>query len=92
MRPANIDGAAGSIEEVERIISQIRARWPKVRILLRADSGFAREELMVWCEENRVDYLFGLAKNDRLIAKIKRELTQAADKSRRTGCASGYFN
>ena len=79
MRPAvdtcsrsNID-AAGSVEEVQRIVSQIRARWRKVRILLRADSGFARDNLMVWCEENRVDYLFGLAKNERLIAKIKPE-------------------
>ena len=91
LRRSNIDAAAGSVEEVERIISQIRARWPKVRILLRADSGFARENLMAWCEENRVDYLFGLAKNDRLIAKIKRELAQAADKSRRTGRAARYF-
>ncbi len=44
----------------------IRARWPHVRILLRADSGFAREALMTWCEDNRVDYVFGLARNARL--------------------------
>jgi hypothetical protein len=91
LRRSNIDGSAGSIEELERIISQIRARWPKVRILLRADSGFARDALMVWCEENCVDYLFGLAKNERLIAKIKPELAKAARKSRHTRRPARYF-
>jgi hypothetical protein len=62
-----------------------------MRILLRADSGFAREELMTWCEKNRVDYLFGLAKNERLIGNIKLELTKAARKSRRTGRPARYF-
>src|SRR6266478_566538 len=85
LRRANIDASAGSVQEVARIVAQIRSRWPRVRILLRADSGFAREELMAWCEANGVDFLFGLAKNDRLIAKIKMELDQAAAKSRRTG-------
>src|SRR3954464_15667776 len=55
LRRADIDGAAGSVEEVARIVSQIRARWPRVRILLRADSGFCREALMAWCEASRVD-------------------------------------
>jgi len=91
LRRSNIDGAAGSAEELERIIGQIRARWPKVRILLRADSGFARDALMVWCEENHVDYLFGLAKNERLIAKIKPELAKAARRSRRTRRPARYF-
>jgi len=57
LRRSNIDASAGAVEEVARIIDQIRVRWPRVRILLRADSGFAREELMHWCELNRVDYL-----------------------------------
>ena len=61
LRPSNIDGALGAVEEVARIVSQIRARWPKVRIVLRADSGFTREDLMAWCGEHRVDYIFGLA-------------------------------
>ena len=69
LRRANIDAAAGAVEEVARIVAQIRRRWPRVRILLRADSGFAREELMAWCEANGVHFLFGLAKNDRLIAE-----------------------
>ncbi|HXQ67299.1 MAG TPA: IS1380 family transposase, partial [Alphaproteobacteria bacterium] len=68
LRPANIDGAAGAAEEMARIVARMRARWPEVRIVLRADSGFAREALMAWCEDNRVDYLFGLARNARLAA------------------------
>ncbi|HXL83609.1 MAG TPA: IS1380 family transposase [Casimicrobiaceae bacterium] len=85
LRRADMDAAAGAVEEVARIVAQIVARWPRTRILLRADSGFAREELMAWCEANSVDFLFGLAKNDRLIAEIKTELELAAAKSRRTG-------
>src|SRR5207244_3089654 len=85
LRRADVDAAAGAVEEVARIVAQIRARWPRTRILLRADSGFAREELMAWCEANGVDFLFGLAQNDRLIAEIKTELELAAAKSRRTG-------
>src|SRR4051812_39835303 len=85
LRRANIDASAGAVEETARIVAQIRARWPAVRILLRADSGFAREALMKWCEVNGVDFLFGLAKNERLIAEIKTELEGVAAKSRRTG-------
>jgi hypothetical protein len=91
LRPSNIDASAGSLEEVARVVAQVRARWPKVRILLRADSGFAREALMAWCEANAVDYLFGLAKNDRLIAEIEDELAQAREKSRRTGKPARCF-
>jgi hypothetical protein len=84
LRRANIDGAAGAKDEVARIVAQIRERWPKVQIILRADSGFCREELMGWCEQNSVDYLFGLAKNRRLIRAIGRELRQAREISERT--------
>jgi hypothetical protein len=85
LRSAAMDAAAGAIEEVARVVAQIRRRWPRVRILLRADSGFAREDLMAWCEANGIDFLFGLAKNERLIAEIKTELDVVAAKSRRTG-------
>src|SRR5271168_4025946 len=85
LRSAAMDAAAGAVEEVARIVAQIRRRWPRVRILLRADSGFAREDLMAWCEAYGVDFLFGLAKNERLIAEIKTELDLVAAKSRRTG-------
>jgi hypothetical protein len=77
LRPSNIDGSAGAAEEVARIVGQIRMRWPKMRILLRADSGFAREALMAWCEMNRVDFVFGLARNPRLVEEIAVELLQA---------------
>ena len=66
LRPSNIDASAGAVEEVARLVQHIRRRWPKVRILLRADSGFAREKLMAWCENNGVDYVFGLQRNARL--------------------------
>ena len=77
LRRSNIDGSAGSVEEMDRIVGQIRARWPKVKIILRADSGFAREALMGWCEANRVDYVFGLARNARLEARIADALAKA---------------
>lgn len=73
LRRADQDGAAGSVEEVERIVKQVRARWPKVHIMVRADSGFARENLMAWCEKNRVDYVLGLARNARLVAHLERQ-------------------
>ena len=82
LRPANIDGAAGAIEELARIVEQIRDDWPDVRILVRADSGFAREALMAWCEANRVDYVFGLARNKRLSGAIEDALAAAAADSR----------
>src|SRR5439155_505298 len=85
LRRADLDAAAGAVEEVARLVARIRARWPRTRILLRADSGFAREDLMAWCEANGVDFLFGLAQNERLIAEIKTELDLVATKSRRTG-------
>ena len=91
LRRSNIDGAAGSVEEVARIVAQVRARWPRVRILLRADSGFAREALMAWCETNRVDYLFGLARNARLEAEIAAELAEAAAESQATGRPARRF-
>ena len=91
LRRSNIDAGAGSVEEVARIVAQIRGRWPKVRILLRADSGFTRDDLMTWCEQNDVDYLFGLAKNDRLIAAIAAELAEAAEENRQSGKPARRF-
>lgn len=91
LRPANIDASAGAEEEVTRIIGVIRRRWPGVRIILRADSGFAREPLMAWCEDNEVDYLFGLARNARLVAKIAAELGEAARLSAESGAPARLF-
>jgi Transposase DDE domain group 1 len=91
LRCSNIDGAAGAVEEVARIIGQIRARWPRVRILLRADSGFCREDLMAWCEANRVDYVFGLARNPRLTAEIATEMAAAQAAAEKTGKPARRF-
>jgi hypothetical protein len=84
LRKSDIDGAAGAKEEVARIVAQIREQWPQVRIILRADSGFCREDLMVWCEDNGVDFLFGLARNRRLVAEIAAELQEAKGESQAT--------
>jgi Transposase DDE domain group 1 len=91
LRPANIDGSAGAREEVERIVDQIRARWPEVRIVLRADSGFAREALMAWCEAHGVDFVFGLARNARLVSEIEAELAEASIESTASGRPARRF-
>jgi hypothetical protein len=77
LRRSNIDASAGSVEEIERIFGQIREYWPEVKILIRGDSGFAREALMKWCEEHGVDYVFGLARNPRLQAALEGAFEQA---------------
>jgi hypothetical protein len=91
LRPANQDAAAGSVEEVSRIVTQLRQRWPEVSIVLRADSGFCREELMGWCESNHVDYLFGLARNKRLRKIIGAQMHQAQILHQSSGKAARVF-
>jgi len=93
LRPANQDGAAGSLDEVKPLVAQIRRRWPGVNIVLRGDSGFCREELMAWCErdENRVDYLFGLARNQRLTRIIGSQMHQARLLHQSTGKPARIF-
>jgi hypothetical protein len=91
LRPSNIDASAGAVAEVARIVDRIRAAWPRVQILLRADSGFARDELMAWCEANRVDYVFGLARNARLIAELEADLAAAAAAHAETGQPARRF-
>jgi Transposase DDE domain group 1 len=91
LRRANIDAAAGATDEIARVIERLRARWPKTRILLRADSGFCREEIMAWCEANRVDYVFGLARNERLQNEIASEMEVARAMAERTGKPARRF-
>jgi hypothetical protein len=91
LRPANQDAAAGWLEEVSRIVTQLRRRWPEVSIVLRADSGFCREELMAWCEQNHVDYLFGLARNKRLQKIVGAQMQQARALHQSTGKAARVF-
>jgi hypothetical protein len=82
LRTSDIDAAAGALEEVQRLVAHIRERWPTTRLVLRADSGFARDELMTWCEDNRVDYVFGLARNKRLEGMIAADLELVREVSR----------
>jgi hypothetical protein len=91
LRPSDIDGSAGALEEVQRIVGQVREHWPAVRVILRADSGFARETIMAWCEEHAVDYVFGLAKNARLIRALGKELHQARQECEQTGRPARVF-
>ena len=85
LRPANIDGARGARNQIRRIVRMIRERWPNVDILLRGDSGFARENLMRWCEGNAVDYVFGLARNEVLLKKARRARSKAAKVEHKPG-------
>ena len=91
-RVANQDAAAGSVEELKRIVSQIRKAWPEVKIVLRADAGFCREELLSWCEQQQwLDYLVGLARNPRLRKMIEDEMAQAAEQQQQTGEPARVF-
>jgi hypothetical protein len=91
LRAANKDAAAGAVEEVIRIVAQMRQRWPQTQVVLRADSGFCREELMGWCEANKVDYLFGLARNKRLQKIIGAQMQQARVLHQSTAQAARVF-
>jgi len=91
LRPADIDASAGSVKQVAWIVQRIRQAWPQVRIILRGDSGFCRENLLAWCEENRVDYVFGLAKNQRLTKILGRELHEVEQQFRETGQPARAF-
>jgi Transposase DDE domain group 1 len=91
LRSSDRDASAGAVTEVERIVEQIRSRWPEVQIILRADSGFAREELMAWCEQHGVAYILGLARNARLQRALGGELAQAREQFERSGEATRIF-
>jgi hypothetical protein len=91
LRPSDIDGAAGSVKQLAGIVEHVRRRWPKVRIIVRGDSGFCREPLMRWCEENHVHFLFGLAKNARLLRILGKELHEAKLQFEATGRPSRVF-
>lgn len=91
LRPSDIDGAAGSAKQLAKIVERIRRVWPKMRIIVRGDSGFCRESLMRWCEENRVDYVLGLARNARLQRILGKELHEAKLQFEATNQASRVF-
>jgi len=91
LRSADRDAADGSVDELSRIVAQVRRRWPKVAIIVRGDSGFCREDLMAWCEANKVSYLFGLPTNDRLEEMIAKALRKSQRRYLQTGRASRRF-
>ena len=91
LREANRDSAAGAVEELERIITQIREKWKKTRIIVRGDSGFCREELMGWCEDNGVDYVLGMSRSPRLMKRVRKEVRKACADHHRSGKASRRF-
>ena len=91
LRESNQDQSAGTVEELERIISQIRVHWSEVKIIIRADSGFCRDQILSWCEANGVDYVIGLAKNNRLQEQIKAEMEQAKEMFSESGKAARVF-
>jgi len=91
LRPSDIDACAGSVKHLKRIVAQLQESWPGVKIIVRADSGFCREEIMAWCEANGVDYVLGLAQNTRLKAMITAEAEQARLEFERTKEASRAF-
>jgi hypothetical protein len=91
LRPSNLDASAGALEELQRIIAAIREQWPTTPILIRGDSGFCREPIMAWCENNGVHYLLGLAKNERLLREIEEELARAKTQFDGTGKPARVF-
>lgn len=91
LREANQDASAGSLAELERVVARLRSRWPKLRITVRADSGFCREELMRWCEDNGVEFVFGLARNERLRRRIGKAMRRAKAEAKRTGKAARAY-
>jgi hypothetical protein len=92
LREANDDAAFGSLQEIRRIVGQIRMGWPEVKIILRGDSGFCRNELMSWCENNGVDFVFGLARNQRLRKIIGAQMQEAAQQWNQTGKPARVFS
>jgi len=91
LRSSNQDAAAGSVDELERIVTQIRQRWPKTRIVIRGDAGFCREAIMAWCEANNVRYVLGLARNKRLQRALGKEMEEARAAHERTGKPARRF-
>ncbi len=92
LRQSNHDAYAGSLVEIQRIVKQIRAAWPEVKIILRGDCGFCRNELMSWCEGNGVEYVLGLARNPRLRRIIGGEMWEAAEQWKTTGQPARVFS
>lgn len=92
LRQSNRDASAGSLAEIQRIVAQVRAAWPQVKIMVRGDSGFCRNEVMSWCEANGVDYVFGLARNQRLRRIIGPQMWEATQQWGQSGKPARVFS
>ena len=84
LRPGKTPTGAEVALVLRHVVKAIRARWPRVEILIRGDSHYARHEAMTWCERNRVGYIFGLAGNQVLRARVA-DLAEDAAVSRALG-------
>ena len=92
LRRSNRDAADGTVQELERIVGQIRQRWPRVRVVVRGDAGFCRDDLMAWCEgQEGLDYVFGLAKNPRLKRAIERQQQRSRSRGLEWPCFRGHL-
>jgi hypothetical protein len=85
LRSADVDPAKGALKDLQRVVAQIRKKWRRVPILVRGDSGFCRDAIMAWCEREGIDYVFGVAKNARLLKEIRDELKAAEAEWAKTG-------
>jgi hypothetical protein len=92
LREANHDAAWGSLTEIRRIVAQIRMAWPNVKIILRGDSGCCRNELMSWCENHGVDFVFGMARNQKLRRIIGAQIHTATQQWKQTGKPARVFS
>jgi hypothetical protein len=92
LRPSNIDAATGSLKVLQQIVAKVRAAWPRVKIVVRGDSGFCRDPIMTWCEDHGVDFVFGLAKNQRLQRIFGKEMVQAQEQFQATGQPARVFS
>ena len=91
LRTSDVDPAKGALEDLKRVVCQIRKRWPRVHILVRGDSGFCRDAIMTWCERQGLDYVFGMAKNPRLLKEIEADMKAAAAEFLKSGEAVRIF-
>jgi Transposase DDE domain group 1 len=91
LQTADGDGSRHTIEVMERIVRRLRAAWPDVGIVLRGDSGFSREAIYAWCEANKIDYVIGIARNNRLEAAVQAHLEEARQLSEKTGAPARVY-
>ena len=91
LRTADRGAAHGVVAELEPIVRRLREAWPQVRITVRGDSAFSNDELMVWCEKEGIDYVLGLAQNDRLKRRIATRMETVRQLQRAMGEAVRQF-